>query len=125
MLKLESRNPVSIPDQSCCFRGCTVAGSPPVLIEVHLPRDRDNELIIWSHEECLWKLAARDIAPDDPQDHGHIPGKARCVFCGRLLPVVGRHPYSFDVGSAVPPRRYWAHAECLAERLVQELTNRL
>lgn len=84
-----------------------------------------DEVVFWSHEACFSRLADRDIEPDDPKDHGRIPGRARCVFCGRLLPVVGRHPYCFDVGESIPPRRYWSHAECLAERLIRGLISRL
>ena len=69
------------------------------------------------HEECLADLQDPSVDFDDPGDHGHIPPKTRCVFCGDALPIIGTHPYVFDVGDFSPPHRYWTHAPCLLERL--------
>ena len=59
--------------------------------------------------------------PDDPKDHGRIPAKVRCAFCGDLLPRVGRHAYAFDVGEVTPPSRFWAHAECMLDAMNAEV----
>lgn len=104
-------------NQVCCFAGCARSGPPFLKLTLYLPRDKDAEVVLWAHEECFSSLTDSTVKPDDPKDHGSIP-KARCVFCGAALPLFGRHPYCFDLGEHSPPRRFWSHAECLAQRLV-------
>lgn len=81
------------------------------------PADAET-ITAWAHEECFSRAREATVQPDRPGEHGRIPGRARCAFCGRALPVVGRHPFCFDAGDFTPPQRFWCHAECLAERLV-------
>ena len=93
-------------------------------LEVHPPPD-GAPVILWAHESCFAILRDSSVDYDDPKDHGRIPGKARCVFCGNRLPMVGTHPYVLDVGSILPARRFWAHAPCLLERFVPSLAEQL
>jgi hypothetical protein len=108
------------PDQSnkdCCFceKFNTDNGTPDLRLEIALP-DGEN-IVFWSHEKCFVQLQNHSILPDSPEELGSIPSKAKCVFCGNLLPLIGKHPYCFDVGEHNPPRRYWSHARCMTERI--------
>lgn len=102
---------------ACCFSGCTGRGTASLRLTFHLPREEDSEVILWAHEECFSRLCDPSVMADDPKEHGHIPAKVRCVFCGAALPVFGKHPYCFDVGDCSPPHRFWSHAQCMAQRL--------
>lgn len=82
-------------------------------------------VVAWGHEACFSRLRHAAVDYDDPREHGRVPSKARCAFCGEKLPVVGRHPFVFDVGEASPPQRLWAHAECMLERVVPGLQRQL
>lgn len=101
----------------CCFRDCEQESSPSLRLQVYLPRDDESQVLFWAHECCFANLCNPAVQPDNPKDHGSIPAQALCVFCGTSLPTVGTHPYVFDVGNFVPPRRYWAHAQCMKQRL--------
>ena len=109
---------------SCCFRDCASEEPAGLRLEISPPPDAEP-VIAWSHEACFSKLRHPSVEHDDPKDHGHIPAKARCAFCGESLPIIGRHPFVFDVGSFSPPHRLWAHAECMLERVVPELGDQL
>ena len=120
VVRRDRRRPyVRIPGGiACCFRGCRMADDVPSLrLEISVPPDT-GPVTAWAHETCFVSSCTPSVEPDRPEDHGHIPGKARCVFCGRSLPAIGRHPYSFDVGDYSPPRRFWSHAECILDRLL-------
>jgi hypothetical protein len=93
-------------------------------LEVAPPPDAEP-VTLWTHEDCFAALRNPSVDFDDPGEHGHIPPKARCVFCGEALPIVGKHPYVFDVGDFSPPHRYWSHAPCLLERLAPAYAERL
>jgi hypothetical protein len=82
-------------------------------------------MIVWAHQACF--DGSRDLAveADDPRDHGRVPSQARCSFCGDQLPFIGKHPYAFDAGAAYPPERFWAHADCLHERIDPDLVEQL
>lgn len=110
--------------ESCCFRACEAEGPTGLRLEISPPPDAEP-VIAWSHEDCFSKLRHPSVEHDDPKDHGRIPAKARCAFCGESLPIIGRHPYVFDVGAFSPPHRLWAHAECMLERVVPELGDQL
>ena len=73
-------------------------------------------MILWSHTERFTGFTDQSVDPDPPSEHGRVPARARCVFCGEKLPRIGVHPYSLDVGDASPPNRYWAHANCIQDR---------
>lgn len=104
------------PVSKCCFRHCDATGAASLRLEVTPPPD-GAPVTLWAHEECFEARRDASVEPDDPKDHGRIPGKARCAFCGDALPLVGAHPYVFDVGRYSPPHRHWAHPPCLLERL--------
>ncbi len=89
------------------------------------PAPDGDVIVAFVHDACFAGLRHDAAMPDDPRDHGHIPAQARCAFCNERLPVVGKHPVSFDVGSVQPPRRYWAHVSCLTERVRPALAERI
>jgi hypothetical protein len=89
------------------------------------PPPDGTPLVVFAHEACFATLRDPSVDYDDPKDHGRIPGKARCVFCGDPLPIVGTHPYVLEAGGFSPPHRCWAHAPCLLERLVRSLAEQL
>lgn len=103
---------------SCCMRDCRMEDDDATLRLVVTPPPDGEPMIVWAHSECFAAVRDSSVEPDDPKDHGSIPGKARCAFCGAKLPVIGKHPLTFDVGDHSPPHRFWAHAQCLEERLV-------
>jgi hypothetical protein len=100
----------------CCFLGCSDAGTASLVVRIS-PAPDGAPVGTWAHDGCLARARDASVEPDDPTDHGRIPAGARCAFCGQSLPIVGRHPLAFDVGDAEPPHRFWAHAQCLADRL--------
>jgi hypothetical protein len=95
-----------------------------VRLEISPPPDA-HSITVWAHAECLSRARDASVAPDDPKDHGRIPARARCAFCGKALPIVGRHPYGFDAGDVSPPRRFWSHRECLLRSVVSSVAERL
>jgi hypothetical protein len=86
-------------------------------IEISPPSDAQS-VTVWAHEACFSRVREPAVQPDSPGDRGRIPSQARCVFCGRALPTIGRHPYCFDVGDFNPPHRFWSHPECISDRVV-------
>ena len=78
-----------------------------------------------AHTACFENLRHPAVEPDHPSEHGRIPAKACCLFCGERLPIVGRHPYCLDVGDQLPPQRFWSHAQCLLSRFEPALVERL
>jgi hypothetical protein len=101
---------------ACCFRDCQTAGPASLRLEITPPPD-GAPVVVWAHEGCFVRFHDASVEADDPAQHGRIPAKARCAFCGKSLPIVGRHPFVFDVGSHSVPRRYWSHPHCMADRL--------
>jgi hypothetical protein len=101
----------------CCFRACQAEGRASLRLEVTPPPD-GAPVVMWAHEACFARLHNASVEPDDPAKHGRIPAKARCAFCGKSLPIVGKHPFVFDVASDSVPQRFWSHAQCMADRLV-------
>ena len=81
--------------------------------------------MLWAHEDCFSRLCKPEVSPDDPAEHGQVPGGALCLFCGKPLPHIGRHPYCIDVGEFSPPHRYWAHARCLHDSVAPPARARL
>ena len=108
--------------QSCCFRHCDKDEPAALQIQISPPPDGEP-IVVWAHEACLAEVRDGSVEPDDPRGHGRIPSKARCVFCGAPLPLIGRHPFVFDVGAFTPPHRFWAHADCMIERVPSALGN--
>lgn len=106
-------DPESTP---CCFRHCNSDAPATLRLAISPPPDGEP-VMVWAHDECFATSCEASVEPDDPKDHGRIPSKARCVFCGDPLPIVGRHPFVFDVGDSIPPRRFWAHAGCMTDRV--------
>lgn len=101
----------------CCFSGCQSKDPPSLRIAIFPPSDADPA-IVWAHNNCFSQARNGDVEPDDPAEHGHVPAAAVCVFCGTPLPIVGVHPYCFDVGESSPPQRFWSHAQCLREKVL-------
>lgn len=104
----------------CALTGCGEDGSVSLRVEIH-PAPDGAPIVAWAHRACFERARDASVAHDDPRELGRIPCDARCAFCGRLLPIVGKHPFAFDVGRHSPPRRYWSHGECLTGRLVPSL----
>ena len=104
---------------ACCFVGCGAREQASLRLEITPPPDGEP-ILLRGHEACFARLRDPSVEHDDPKDHGRIPARACCVFCGQSLPIIGKHPFVFDVGVFSPPRRFWAHPECMAERLVIE-----
>jgi Co/Zn/Cd efflux system component len=100
----------------CCFENCRTNGPPTLRLTISPPPD-NAPVAVWSHAGCFARLRDPSVEPDDPADHGGIPAHVRCMFCGRSLPVFGKHPLVIDVGDHSPPQRFWSHAECAAERI--------
>ena len=109
----------------CCFKGCKRDQAPSLSLDISVPWDDSDCVVAWAHDECFTNLRHASIRPDDPSEHGHIPVKACCVFCGRQLPTIGRHPYCLEVGHFSPSHRFWAHAECLLDRLLPSVAEKL
>lgn len=105
--------------QVCCFRDCGTDGPATLRLVVTPPPDGEP-VTLWAHDECFAERREAAVEADDPRDHGRIPSRARCVFCGEPLPIVGRHPLVFDAGDFSPPHRFWAHAACMLDRLGPE-----
>jgi hypothetical protein len=96
----------------CCIKGCCSSEnkdlSPFTVSIMH-----DISWAFYAHDQCFISRCHPDVSFDNPEEHGNIPKHAKCVFCGDPLPIIGRHPYCFDIGTFVPPHRYWAHAQCM------------
>jgi hypothetical protein len=92
--------------------------------EVSPPPDGEP-VIAWAHDACFSNLRHSSVEYDDPKDHGRIPPRACCAFCGQPLPIIGRHPFVLDVGAFIPPHRFWAHGKCIVESMVPELVEQL
>ena len=106
----------AVTTMQCCLLACSRRGQQPDLqITIWPPPDSEPSRL-WAHTQCFEASRSPTVPPDLLQDHGHVPSKARCLFCGESLPIVGHHPYVLDVGEA--PSRYWAHPHCLADRVV-------
>lgn len=100
---------------ACCFKDCDLGGEATLRLEVYPPPD-GGPVVIRAHQSCFERARDPSVEPDDPADYGRIPAKARCAFCGASLPIVGSHPFVFDVADAAAQRRFWTHAECMRER---------
>lgn len=97
----------------CSFSGCSqTAQQAEMRIKVWPPSDAPS-LLIRGHLDCFESRRDPSVSPDPSREHGRIPAKARCVFCGHRLPIIGVHPYALEVGDESSPDRYWAHAECI------------
>lgn len=101
----------------CCFRSCEAEGRASLRLEITPPPD-GAPVVTWAHDDCFARRHDASVAPDDPAEHGRIPAKARCAFCGKSLPIVGKHPFVLDVGSDSVPQRFWSHAECMVDHLI-------
>ena len=110
--------------KSCCFRECTKDDEPKLRLAI-TPPPAGEPVLGWSHEPCFDGVRDTSVGPDDPRAHGRIPSKSCCAFCGDELPFMGKHPYVFDVGTGYPPTRFWAHVDCLHERVTTEFVERL
>jgi hypothetical protein len=113
------QNGVSNPmtAEHCCLLGCARPQDQPDLpIGVWPPSD-SPPVRLWAHAQCFEAARSPVVLPDEAQDRGHIPSKARCVFCGKPLPTVGHHPFALEVGAPPSPSLYWAHAECFNSRV--------
>ena len=84
-------------------------------LEITPPPD-GAPVVVWAHDSCFARVHDASVEPDDPADHGRIPAAVRCAFCGQSLPIVGQHPFVFDVGTSPVARRFWSHAQCMTER---------
>lgn len=96
----------------CCFKGC-FNSSYQELNPLTVSLTHDMKFALFSHDQCFISRCHPSVTFDNPNEHGHIPKNAKCIFCGDRLPWIGRHPYSFDFGDFVPPHRYWAHSQCM------------
>lgn len=108
----------------CSFKAC---GNPATdaLIQIEVFATEQGSQVLLVHEECFTARRHSTVVHDDPSEHGHIPRNARCVFCGDSLPIIGRHPYCFDLGDFAPPHRYWAHSQCMKAMLTNEAREKL
>lgn len=98
--------------RECCFRSCfEEINIPDLRIEIY--SSEEGSSIFWAHDKCFTTRRDPAILPDEHEDHGNIPSKAKCVFCGMKLPLIGKHGYCFDIGEHSPPQRYWAHNQCM------------
>lgn len=110
--------------KSCCFRDCAGDGAPKLRLAI-TPPPAGEPVVGWAHESCFDGSRDSAVEPDDIRNYGRVPSKSRCAFCGDELPFMGKHPYVFDVGTGYPPRRFWAHVDCLHERVVPGLVEQL
>jgi hypothetical protein len=101
----------------CCFVSCQRQPIPTGL-QVNIWPPSDLPLIPGvAHEECFVEAKEPSVAPDLANERGWIPSRARCVFCGEKLPIIGRHPYALEVQTEESLMRYWAHAACVEDIL--------
>jgi hypothetical protein len=89
------------------------------------PPPAGEPVTVWAHESCFDGAREPAVEPDDPRNHGRVPSESRCAFCGDALPFIGKHPYVFDVGTAYPPQRFWAHIDCLHGAVGPEVVEQL
>ena len=103
--------------KKCSLLSCS---RPDETSDLHLavwfPSD-SQPIVLWVHRQCFDASRSSSVLPDAPEDLGHIPAHARCLFCGLALPIVGHHAYALDAGQTSPPTRYWAHAQCLKHEI--------
>ncbi len=104
---------------ACCFKACSNIAED-VQIQMQVFHTEEGSGILYVHEQCFAARCHWDVTYDDPKEHGHIPGNARCAFCGDPLPTFGHHAYCFDIGDFSPPHRYWAHSQCMKALLTAE-----
>ncbi|MGA1871470.1 MAG: hypothetical protein ACMUJM_23330 [bacterium] len=110
--------------KECCFRGCfEEIEKPDLRIEVY--SSEEGSSIFWAHDKCFNARRDPAVLPDEPEDHGSIPSKAKCVYCGMKLPFIGKHSYCFDIGTHSPPQRYWAHNQCMKATIKSEKRDEL
>ena len=96
----------------CCFVDCLHPGEKTNLrIAIWPPSDLPVVQAI-AHSDCFQSVRNGSVEPDMAKEIGRIPPNSRCVFCGKKLPIIGRHPYAMEVYEMETPSRYWAHAGC-------------
>jgi hypothetical protein len=108
----------------CGFRECTLAAPASLALRIS-PAPDGAPVTVWAHDACFARLRHTSVEYDHPKDHGRIPRRARCVFCGDSLPIVGEHALAFDVGDSSPAHRYWAHHRCMVDRLLPAVGSQL
>jgi hypothetical protein len=104
-----------VPD--CCCSPCIGDGeSPSLRLQLWPPPDTPP----WSltaHRRCFDLARDTTVEPSSPVENGHVPASAKCTFCGRPLPIAGRHPLALDVQEGAGRERYWCHAACAEAKL--------
>lgn len=101
----------------CCFLSCKRVHEPTGLrIAIWVPSDLPA-LHVVAHAECFRESRDPSVMPDPPDEHGRVPAKARCLFCGEKLPILGRHPFAMEVRESDSTGRYWVHADCMQENV--------
>ncbi len=102
-------------ENRCIFSECL---NPNIIadLQISISDSSDIQKNYHIHSNCFDKLRNPKVKEDDPRNHGSIPVKAKCFFCGKLLPIIGRHPFCFDIGTENTNKRFWAHADCFEEK---------
>ena len=110
--------------KECCFRGCFEEIEKPGL-RIAVYSTEKGSSIFWVHDKCFNARRDPAVLPDEPEDYGSIPSKAKCVYCGMKLPFIGNHPYCFDIGTHTAPQRFWAHNQCMKATIKSEKKSEL
>jgi hypothetical protein len=104
---------------SCCFRNCRLAAQAvDIPVKVWPPSDAPAEML-HAHAGCFENTRSPGVKPDAVHEYGRIPAGARCVMCGRRLPMIGIHPYALEVGEENMADRFWVHARCLETHFIR------
>ena len=109
---------IPISSKICCF--CGHEQHPVRSLKLAIPSEKEPENW-WVHSICFNRLRDNSVKPDDLRNYGHIPKNACCVFCGKKLPIIGQHPYCFDIEDKNLSKRYWTHADCLTKNIIDTL----
>jgi hypothetical protein len=105
---------------SCCFRACREAGLASLRMDIWPPSDLPV-VHTRAHTACLERFREASVGPDPVEMRGQIPAGARCLFCGRKLPIIGIHPFALEIWETGEPGGYWAHTDCLRQHIQLDL----
>jgi hypothetical protein len=103
---------------SCCIQNCSLTTQAvDIPVKVWPPSDA-TAVILHAHSSCFENTRSPGVESDPVHEHGRIPTGARCVICGKRLPMIGLHPYAIEVGEPSNSDRFWVHAQCFESHFI-------